>query len=143
VKVWLIVVLAFLALVTRYGLPMRPAHALLALRWSDQVTQPVYENHPTDCVRMWAGLCRHETPVAVSLAFDDPFLASSVEPQPSLKSRWLLRGLDVVLDALECPTEFGQQGTLQALTQSPGITRFAGKTAKTGLLQQPLARVTF
>lgn len=107
-KVWLIVVLALLGLVSWYGLPMRPAHALLALRWSDPVTQPIYENHPTDSMRMWVGLCRHETPVAVSLTFDDPFLASSVEPQPSLKSRWLLRGLDVVLDALEFPTEFGQ-----------------------------------
>jgi hypothetical protein len=107
VKVWLIVVLAFLALVTRYGLPMRSAHALLALRWSDQVTQPVYKNDAADCVRMFVGLCRHQTPVAVSLAFDGPFLDLSVARPPSLESRWLPRGLDVVLDGLASPTEIG------------------------------------
>ncbi len=106
-KVWLIVVLALLGVVSRYGLPMRPAYALLALRWSSHTTQPIYENHAADCVRMFVGLCQNEVPVAVTLAFDDPFLAFSVKRPPSLKSRWLLRGLDVALDALECPTEIG------------------------------------
>ncbi len=107
-KVWLIVVLTLLGVVSRYGLPMNPAHALLALRWSSQATQPIYENHAADCVRMFVGLCRHEARAAVSLALDGPFLAFSVERQPSLESRWLLRGLDVVSDALECLTEIGQ-----------------------------------
>ena len=107
-RVWLIVVLALLAVMNRYGLPMRPAHALLALPWSGQATQPIYENHTADCLRMFGGLCRHEAPLAVSLPFDDPFLAFSVQRPPSLASRWLLRGLDVVWDALECITEIRQ-----------------------------------
>lgn len=107
-KVWVIVVLALLGVVSRYGLPMNPAHALLALRWSGQATQPIYENHAADCVRMFMGLCRNEARAAVSLAFDGPFLAFSVQRQPSLESRWLLRGLDVVLHGLESPTEIGQ-----------------------------------
>ena len=107
-KVWLIVVLALLGVVSRYGLPMRPAHALLALRWSGQATQPIYENHAANCVRMFTGLYRHEAPVAVSLACHDPVLAFSVERQPSLESPWLLRRLDVVLDGLESPTEIRQ-----------------------------------
>lgn len=107
-KVWLIVVLALLGVMSRYGLQVRPVHALLALGSSGQTTQPIYENHAADCVRIFAGLCRNEAPAAVSLAFDGPFLAFSVERQPSLESRWLLRGLDVVLNALECPTEIGQ-----------------------------------
>ncbi len=109
-RVWLIVMLAFLGVVSRYGLQMSPAHALLALHWSGQATQRIYENHAADCVRMFVGLCRHEAvaPVAVCLAFDDPFLASSVERDRSLENRWLLRGLDVVSDGLSAPTEIRQ-----------------------------------
>ncbi len=109
-RVWLIVVLALLGVVSRYGLQMRPAHALLALRWSGQATQRIYENHAADCVRMFVGFCWHDAaaPVAVSLAFDDPFLASSVERDRSLEKPWLLHGLDAVLNGLESPTEIRQ-----------------------------------
>ena len=113
-KVWLIVVLALLGLVSGYGLPMRPAHALLALHWSREATQPIYENHAADCVRMFVGLCRYDTvaPVAATLAFDGPFLALSGERQPSSASRWLLRALGVISASLKTPAEIGQANGL-------------------------------
>ena len=53
-RVWLIVMLAFLGVVSRYGLQMSPAHALLALHWSGRQPNVYTRTTPlTACACLW------------------------------------------------------------------------------------------